>query len=118
MSKTWDNWATIHRNWNAITTALFLLLTLILAWVLIHKEPAMVSTSHEIGIAKRVKRSTDEIHSIAHLEMSDDTEIVLYFIPHPIPEFGDKIPVIVKYYDNGKKSYSIDRLEWQMYGSM
>ena len=44
--------------------------------------------------------------------MNDSTTIELLLAP-PIPKVGDRVPLNVEYYDDGKTYYSIDRVEWQ-----
>lgn len=125
MSRFWDRWATEHRNWGAIFTVAGVLL--ILAWGVAQLWSAeIVKITFERAVVKEVKTigttAADNSNGgvgrmkfqLAQLELKDGSTIEVLLVP-PIPKTGDKILLKVEHYDDGSRTYSIDRLRSQLY---
>jgi hypothetical protein len=127
MNRFWDRWATQHRNWEAIVTAVVFLS--IVAWGLVQLRSAkLVKTTYETGVVTEVKKPGAatagmregesggvNIH-VGSLELNDSTTIQILLVP-PIPRPGDRVPLKVEHYNDGSRTYTIDRERWQMHGS-
>lgn len=123
MSKFWDRWATTHRNWEAIFSAVGVLL--ILAWAVVQLWSAeIVRITFETAVVREVKSFTTAgadagrgdgggmSVQVGRLELNDGRTIEILLVP-PIPRTGDRVPLKVEHYDDGSRSYSIDRTRWQ-----
>ncbi len=130
MSRFWDSWATAYRNWRAALAVLLLLPILI--WALAVKDEMssqqLLAVDHATAIVRKiVELDTSKLSTKfgatgisvyqGYLELPDGNEIELTLIP-PIPKIGDRVPLIVEHYDDGKTYYRIDRDEWQLFGPM
>ncbi len=127
MSRFWDRWATSYRNTRAVLAAVFL--SPILVWLLVTDQQlstnALLVTEHEIAIVTKVTRvDTGGLHSKlgagvdvyqGYAALADGTEIELDLVP-PMPKVGDRIPILVERYEDGRTDYRIDRQEWQTSG--
>ncbi|MFH1846295.1 MAG: hypothetical protein ABH869_01925 [Candidatus Omnitrophota bacterium] len=115
INKFWDNYALIHRNWRALLALLLIFIPLL--FYALTKEAKLISTRHETAIVQTVKElriGKDKFYH-GYLKLSDGTEIKLS-LPPPLPKPGDTVPIIVEYFDNGKKSYSLDH-DKMLYGN-
>ena len=126
MSKFWDTWATRHRNWRAIYTAAGFLLILLWAGIEIRSNKLIDTTRDTAVVLEIRKHSTAAAHSAwgesggstictGKLMLSDSTTVELLLFS-PLPNVGDKMPMVVEHYNDGKKYYSIDHQDWQMNG--
>ena len=101
----------------------------ILIWVLATDRQLSVNKllviDHGIAVVTKIDQvDTSEAHTRlgvgvdvyqGHVQLADGTEIELGLVP-PMPKVGDKIPILVERYEDGKTHYRIDRQEWQMSG--
>ena len=127
MSRFWDRWATSYRNTRAVMAVVFL--SPILIWMLATDRQLSVNkllmVEHETAIVTKIARAdTSQLHTQlgaginvyqGYVELVDGTEVELGFAP-PMPKVGDKIPILVERYEDGKTNYRVDRQEWQMSG--
>jgi|GEM_PF-2466686 hypothetical protein len=126
MSNFWDNWATTHRNWKVIISVIGLLGIFIWALILKYESSSkkLLSIKHEKAVVKKIEKldlskvpsrfGTNEgaILYRGILELPDGTEIRVVLVP-PIPQIGDRVPLLVENYDDGTTFYEIDRERWQ-----
>jgi hypothetical protein len=125
MSRFWDKWATEHRNWGAIVTGAGVIL--ILAWGIAQLWSAeIVKITFETAVVREVRTlgtsaadnsggGTSRMRvQLGSLELKDGSTIEILLVP-PIPQAGDKILLKVEHYDDGSRTYSIDRLRSQLY---
>ena len=123
MNNFWDNWATVHRNTRVIFTAAGFLL--ILAWGAYQmRSSKLVDTTRTTVVVTEVKQykmgssstngkgSGNVTFYRGRLVFDDSTWVEMQLI-QPLPEEGDRLPVIIEHYDNGSKYYSIDRVAWR-----
>ncbi len=85
----------------------------------------LLAVERETAIVTKITRvDTSELHTKlgaginvyqGYVELADGTEIELGLVP-PTPKVGDRIPILVERYENGKTHYRIDRERWQMSG--
>ena len=126
MAGFWDTWATRHRNWRAASTAVVFLLILLWAAVEIRSGKLVETSSDTATVLDVRKHSTASSYAgrgeygeatvyTGKLLLSDGTTVELLLFS-PLPKVGDKMPMIVERYSDGKKYYSIDRQEWQVNG--
>lgn len=126
MSRFWDAWATSHRNWRAIYTAAGFLFILLWAGIEI-RSSRLVDSTKETAIVLEI-RTHSTASSFAgreepggpamctgRLMLADSTTVELMLFS-PLPDVGDRMPVIVERYNNGKTYYSVDHQDWQMNG--
>ncbi len=126
MSNFWDNWATTHRNWKVIFSLIGLLGIFIWALILKHESSSkrLLSIDQGVAVVKRIEKldlskvpsrfGTNEgaVLYRGTLELPDGTEIRVVLVP-PIPQIGDRVPLLVENYDDGTTFYEIDRERWQ-----
>ncbi len=126
MGNFWDNWATRHRNWRAVCTAVAFLLTL--SWAAIEiRSSKLVETTNDTATVLEIRKHNaastvpgrGEYGATAmytgKLELSDGSTVELLLFP-PLPEVGDRMPMIAEHYSDGKIYYSIDHQEWRTNG--
>jgi hypothetical protein len=131
MSKFWDNWATKHRNWEVIATAVGVLA--ILAWGIVQMDSAeMVGSSEVTATVKEIRaigaastqnalgspnsQGANTNFRLGVLVLEDGSTIQMLLVK-PLPRPGEKIPLRVEHYDDGSRSYGIDRVKWQIQDS-
>jgi hypothetical protein len=118
MSKFWDNWATKHRNWEVIATAVGV--TAILVWGIVQlKSVESVGSTEATAVVKELQAfgaaatGTDDTQvpernmCIGVLQLEDGATIRMLLVK-PLPKPGDKVPLRVEHYNDGSKTYSID----------
>jgi len=123
MYNFWDHLATVHRNARAFTMGAGFLL--ILAWGAYQmRSTKLVDTTRTTAVVEEIKQYNLGSSSTSgrgsgkitiyrgKLVFEDSTWVEMQMIK-PLPEVGDRLPVIVEHYDNGSKYYSVDWIAWQ-----
>ncbi len=122
MGNFWDDWATAHRNWRAISI-LVMLLALVL-WALVSKHDMSrkpLYVEHEEAFVREVRKvdlrggtrsggGSGLLFYVVRLELPDGSTFEAGIRP-PVPRVGESVPVIVEHYDDDEKHYRIDRRE-------
>jgi hypothetical protein len=126
MSSFWDNWATTHRNMRVAATATGFLL--ILAWgayTLRSSKPFNITrTTAELIEINRVSlgkssmggNSSSGINIYRGKLVFDDSTVIELKLGQPLPELGDRLPIVIENYENGSKVYNIDWTAWRTGG--
>jgi hypothetical protein len=70
------------------------------------RETHVVSRSHESGTVQSV------LAQVGVVELKDGRRVRVMFAP-PVPKEGDKIPLIVERFRDGKERYYLDQDRWQ-----
>ena len=127
MNNIWDQIATVHRNTRAFALGAGFLL--ILAWgaYQLHSTK-LVNTTRTTAVVEKItpyqlgysgtygKGSGNTTFYRGRLIFADSTWVEMQMIK-PLPEVGDRLPVIIEHYDNGSKHYSVDWVDWQTHGA-
>ena len=113
----------VYRNTRVIFTAAGFLL--ILAWGAYQmRSTKLVDTTRATAVVEEIKQyklgssgtsgrgSGKVIYYRGRLVFDDSTWVEMQMI-QPLPEVGDRVPVIIEHYDNGSKYYAIDRVAWR-----
>ena len=108
MSAFWDNWATAHRNWRAIFAVVglggILIWSQLSSGEFIRRDRVMatVVAVETTGMGEKVK-----------FELPDGKHTFL-IIDQAVPKVGDKRPIFIDVYDNGKNYVSYDHMDWKL----
>ena len=128
MSRFWNHRATAHRNWSAFFAAIGMAGILIWSLVLKNQEDShqLLRTETVISTVTHVKEYSmgkmqtkyGETQGIkiyrGRIALPDGGEIEMRLVS-PIPQVGDKMPIVIDHYDDGQKKYRINQMEWRLY---
>ena len=115
----WNFWALHHRNARALGAAVALLIALI-SMSFLRCNP-MVGREDVSGVVIEIEAvdlrplGEGEAQARVRVVVADSVEVRL-FLPPPVPQVGDVIPLIVEYYKKGDSLYSLDRPKWRIDG--
>lgn len=103
-----DHWAIAHRNWHAIFTVFGL--GGILIWALISNDDFV---RRDRVMATVVEVKTAKVGHFVKLKLPNGKHAILS-IDRQVPKVGEKRPVFIDIYDNGKDYVTYDRMEWTL----
>jgi len=114
-----NSWATNYRNARAMGTAAVLLIA-ILSMSYLRCNP-MINRVPVTGTVLAVEADGLQPHGAGGLQSrvvvaTPDSLKVRLFLPPPVPEVGDDIPLIEEQYENGDNVYYLDIQRWKIEG--
>jgi len=107
MGTFWNNWAIAYRNGQAIFMALGV--GAILVWALASPGGEFVRQDRVIATVLEVKQTKKG--NLVKFELPGGKHTFL-FIGQGTPKVGEKRPIYINVYDNGKNYASYDSIEW------
>ncbi len=115
----WNRLATSYRNVRSMGVAGALLLAIIA--MQLARCNAMTGREPVTGIVVTVEADGLQPHGSGGLQSrvivsTPDSVQVRLFLPPPVPEVGDEIPLIEEQYENGDKLYFLDYQKWLLDG--
>ena len=115
----WNLWASSYRNMRAMGAAAALLVAIV-AMLLLRCNP-MIGREPVTGTVVKVEADGLQPHGSGGKQSrvvvsTPDSVQVRLFLPPPVPEVGDVIPLIEEQYENGDKLYYLDYQMWRMDG--
>ena len=115
----WNYWARHHRNARALAAAVAMF-GAVFAMSLLRCNP-MIDRVDISGIVLAVEAENlrplgeNEPQSRVLVTTADSVQVRL-FLPPPVPEVGDSIPLIAERYKKGDSRYHLNREKWRAEG--
>jgi len=109
MSAFWNNWATAHRNWNAIFMAVSL--GGILIWALILNDAEFLRTDRVMATVTEV--NVTGLGNLVKFELPNGKQ-TSFMMDQGTPKVGEQRPILIDIYDNGKNYSRYDKMDWNL----
>lgn len=125
MAKFSDNWATSHRNWQAIFAAVSLAALLVWALSLKHQDESrtLLRTDQVMATVTNVKVIEREgtnrfgqfknTYYVVQLKLNEE-KLIQFLLLQPAPQIGSQVPVMVDFYNDGQHFYHYNLIDWQL----
>lgn len=109
MGKFFDNWAWAHRN--ARAWYMVVVLTGLLAWTLWETSAERIEYHQISGDMLEVIGENSGI-AMGRVRLADGHEIKVYLPLQLPPKVGDRVPLIIEHYEDGRVMYAFDNASW------
>jgi len=113
MGQFFDNWAWAHRN--ARAWGMVIVLAGLLSWALWATRVERIEyheTSGELVEVIGGNQGENSGIAVGRVRVDDGPEIKVYLPQQLPPKVGDRVPLIMECYDDGKVLYAFDNGKW------